>query len=391
MIAADQRRPVHVVYGGAHLFKADLCRKLGDLALRSLSTYAPDASALAEITGIPGDLAHAVYPRVVDKLRTEPIEDYRIDFEDGYGFRPDAEEDAHATAAAEETRKAMAGGQLPPFFGIRIKPLEEPLAPRALRTLRIYLQTVATLPERFVVTLPKIAAPEQVCTLLDALPSEASLELMVETPRAVLNLPQLVDAAAGRAVAAHFGPYDYMSSLGITAAHQKLTHPACDFARSIIQLRLAGTGLGLSDGPCTTLPIAPHRGDSLNSDQRSENAAVMRRAWKLHYDHVRRALEHGYYQSWDLHPAQLVTRYAAVYAFFHEGLREASARLRNFVGQAAQATRIGDVFDDAATAQGLRNHFLRALRCGAIAEADVPALTGLSAEQLRSATIFHGK
>jgi len=269
--------------------------------------------------------------------------------------------------------------------------LEEPLTARALRTLQIYLQGLATLPERFVVTLPKITTPEQVRALLDALPSEASIELMVETPQAVLNLPQLVEAAAGRAVAAHFGPYDYMSSLGITAAHQKLTHPACDFARSIIQLRLAGSGLGLSDGPTTTLPIAPHRGDKLTPDQRAENSAVIRRAWKLHYDRVRRALEHGYYQGWDLHPAQLVTRYAAVYAFFHEDLRAVSARLRNFVGQAAHATRIGDVFDDAATAQGLLNHFLRALRCGAIVEADVPALTGLSPEQLRSATVFHGK
>ena len=136
-----------------------------------------------------------------------------------------------------------------------------------------------------------------------------------------------------------------------------------DFARSMMQASLASTGLGLSDGPTTTLPIGSDR-------------AVVHRAWKMHYDHVRRALDNGFYQGWDLHPAQLVTRYAAVYAFFHETLEESSARLRNFVAKGAQATRIGDVFDDAATAQGLRNHFLRALDCGAITDAEILSLTG---------------
>jgi hypothetical protein len=48
----------------------------------------------------------------------------------------------------------------------------------------------------------------------------------------------------------------------------------------------------------------------------------------------------------------------------------------------AQATLVGDVFDDAATGQGLLNYFLRALNCGAITEEEVLA-TGLSVEEVR--------
>ena len=92
----------------------------------------------------------------------------------------------------------------------------------------------------------------------------------------------------------------------------------------------------------------------------------MHRAWRLHADDVRHSLVNGFYQGWDLHPAQLPTRYAAVYAFFLEGLDAASERLRNFVDKAAQATLVGDVFDDAATGQGLLNFFLRGINCGAI-------------------------
>ena len=384
MIEISGRRPVHVVYGGAHLFKAELCRKLGDAAGRALQAYAPDAAALAGALGMPEDIAAAVYPRVAAKLKDQPVEDYRIDFEDGYGVRSDAEEDAHAEAAAAETARAMDAGLLPPFFGIRIKPLEDALADRSLRTLRIYLDRAGPLPDTFAVTLPKITTAGQVRRLVAALRPGVRIELMIETPQSLLHLPELVEAAQGRAVAAHFGPYDYTASLGITAANQILTHPACDFARNTMQVALAGTGLALSDGPTTNLPIAPHRGEALTAAQAEENRAVVHRAWQLHYDNVRRALDHGYYQGWDLHPAQLVARYAAVYAFFQEGLAQASARLRHFLEKAAQATRIGHVFDDAATANGLLNHFLRALNCGAIPEGDIPALTGLTVAELRT-------
>ncbi len=387
---SGRRQPVHTVYGGAHLFKADLCRKMGAIAERTLAEFAPDAATLALAIGIPNHLADTVYQRVIEKLRREPVEDFRIDFEDGYGNRPDAEEDATADSAAEEVLKGLDARTLPPFLGIRIKCFSEELKGRSVRTLTRFLKALGPhVPEKFVVTLPKITVPEQVSALVDTLDQIGSgikMEMMVETPQSIFMLPQLVDAARGRCVAAHFGTYDYTASLGITAAHQHMLHPACDFARSMMQASLAGTGLWLSDGATNIMPVAPHRGSNLTPQQELENRTVVHRAWKLHHDHIRHSLDNAFYQGWDLHPAQLPTRYATVYSFFLESLDAASERLRNFISKAAQATLVGDVFDDAATGQGLLNYFLRAINCGAIPEADAPELTSLSLEELRSAS-----
>jgi citrate lyase beta subunit len=374
---SGRRQPVHVVYGGAHLFQATLCRKLGELAQRTLAEFAQD---FAEALDIPERLVDTVHERVVDKLKREPVEDFRIDFEDGFGNRPDAEEDAAAIAAAGEVARGMAEHLLPPFIGIRIKPLNEELKARSVRTLHLFLDkllagTGGRLPEQFVVTLPKITVPEQVralAAILERYPG-VRMEMMVETPQSIFMLPQLIAESRGLCVAAHFGTYDYTASLGITASNQHMLHPACDFARSMMQASLAGTGVWLSDGATNIMPIG-------------KDPAVIRRAWRLHYDHIRHSLDNAFYQGWDLHPAQLPTRYAAVYAFFLEGLESASERLRNFIAKAAQATLVGDVFDDAATGQGLLNYFLRAINCGAIPEADAPALTGLSLEELHSAS-----
>ena len=384
------RQPVHTVYGGAHLFQAGLCRKMGAIAERTLGEFAPDPATLALAIGIPSHLADTVYERVIEKLRREPVEDFRIDFEDGYGNRPDAEEDATADSAAQEVLKGLEAGTLPPFLGIRIKCFSEELKARSLRTLTRFLTALGPqVPEHFVVTLPKITVPEQVSALVDALDrlgSSIRMEMMVETPQSIFMLPQLVEAARGRCIAAHFGTYDYTASLGITAARQHMLHPACDFARQMMQASLAGTGLWLSDGATNIMPVPPNRGANLSPQQELENRTVVQRAWKLHHDHIRHSLDNAFYQGWDLHPAQLPTRFATVYSFFLEGLDAASERLRNFISKAAQATLVGDVFDDAATGQGLLNYFLRAINCGAIPEADARDLTGLSLEELRSAS-----
>jgi citrate lyase beta subunit len=436
-----RRQPVHTVYGGAHLFKADSARRLGALALRSIEQYAPDAFIFARAIGLPGAdelplslagdadlqkqlleqpeqvragqrsawMAHAIYSRVLEKLRREPVEDFRIDFEDGYGNRPDQEEDGHAASAASEVAAGLASGTLSPFIGIRIKPLTEELRERSIRTTDVFLSTLCEktsgrLPPNFVVTLPKVTIPEQVAALADifellekALGLEAGalrMELMIETTQSILNdrgessLPLLLRAARGRAVAAHFGTYDYTASCSITAAHQHMTHPACDFARHMMQVAFGGTGLWLSDGATNIMPVAPHRsttgGPALSQQQVDENASTVHRAWKLHYDHIQHSLVNAYYQGWDLHPAQLPTRYAAVYSFFLESLDAASERLSNFVEKAAKATLVGDVFDDAATGQGLLNYFLRAINCGALTEAEALQLSSLTLEELRS-------
>jgi citrate lyase beta subunit len=381
-----------VVYGGAHLFKAETAAKLGATALRVFQEHAPDSAALAAVLDLTPETASRVHARVTEKLQREPVEDFRLDFEDGYGNRPDAEEDGHAESAAAEVATGAKRGTLPPFIGIRIKNLGDELRERALRTTQLFLERLlkdndGQIPPNFVVTLPKITHSGQVSTLVDAFarietvyrlaPGTLRMELMVETPQTIFDergavaLPGLVKEGRGRIIAAHFGTYDYTASLGITASHQHMRHPACDFARSVMQVALAGTDVWLSDGATNVLPVGNDR-------------AAIHRAWRHHYDDIRHSLTNAFYQGWDLHPAQLVTRYAAVYAFFLQSLDAASERLRNFIGKAAQATLVGEVFDDAATGQGLLNFFLRALNCGAVREEEIGELTGLTLDELRS-------
>ncbi|MFQ5742172.1 MAG: phosphoenolpyruvate kinase [Acidobacteriota bacterium] len=403
------RQPVHTVYGGAHLFRFDTARRLGELAKAAMDTYAPDAVAFAEAIGLAADemMRQAIYQRVREKLEREAVEDFRIDFEDGYGTRPDDEEDACATEAAAQVARGMVERTLPPFIGIRIKPFSHQLYERGMRTLDIFLTrllegTKGRLPSNFVVTLPKVMAPEQVAVLAEFLEriegstnlqaGELKLELMIETPQSIIDadgrlaLPLLLAAARDRCIAAHFGVYDYTASCNITAQYQQMTHPACDFARHMMQVALAGTGIWLSDGATNVLPVAPHRispeGPQLSQRQWDENREAVHRAWRLHYEDVRHSLRHAYYQGWDLHPAQFPTRYAAVFSFFLEGLQSASERLRNFIEAAARATLAGGVFDDAATGQALLNFFLRGLNCGAISEEEA-VQTGLTLEELR--------
>ncbi|HET6341170.1 MAG TPA: phosphoenolpyruvate kinase [Gemmatimonadota bacterium] len=401
------RQPVHTVYGGADLFSADLARKLGDVALRTLRAYAPDPPTFADVVGLPEALAHTIHARVVEKLEREPVEDFRIDFEDGYGERSDEEEDRAAVDSAAQVARGLEAGTLPPFVGIRIKPLNARHLARGARTLDLFVTTLARetggrIPPGFVVTLPKVVLVEQVTALVDLFETlEAKLEihagtlrleLMIETPQSLIGpdgrvaLPGLVDAAQGRCAAAHFGVYDHTASLQITAAHQTLDHPACDFARHLMQTALNGTGVWLSDGATNVLPAPPHRareGASLSVDQERENREAVHRGWRLHADHVRHSLRHAFYQGWDLHPAQLPTRYATLYGFFLDGLDEMAGRLRHFLERAARATLSGDVFDDAATGQALLNHFLRGMNCGAITEEEAVS-TGLAIDELRT-------
>jgi citrate lyase beta subunit len=409
---AEDRQPVHTVYGGAHLFRSDSAQKLGALALAALDEYAPDAVTFAEALdlktqqGDSGPFAETIRARIVEKLRAEAVEDFRIDFEDGYGNRTDREEDGHARSAANEVAAGLAEGTLPPFIGIRIKPLSKELHARSLRTLDVFVTTMmrATkrrVPPNFVVTIPKLMSPGHVATVARACAAlerrltlragVLRLELMIETPQSILAadgssaLRALVAAGAGRVSGAHFGTYDYTALCGITASWQHMRHAACDFAKHMMQVGLAQTGVRLSDGATNILPKPPHRDTTdrpLDAQQRRENRDAVHHAWKTHFDDVQHSLVNGFYQGWDLHPAQLPTRYAALYQFFLSARPAATARLRNFVEKAAQATLVGDVFDDAATGQGLLNFFVRGLNCGAVTMAEARE-TGLSVEELQ--------
>ncbi|WP_394973106.1 DUF6986 family protein [uncultured Croceitalea sp.] len=430
----QDRQPVHTVYGGAHLFNSETPQNLGKVAIKSLLHYAPNCIAFAKAFQLKGyerlpddvdsqqqmisDLSgidyaelknheagfcYKIYNKVIVKLNAEPVEDFRIDFEDGFGNRSNAEEDQTAMNAAEEVAKGMQENTLSPFIGIRIKPFTEELKNRGLRTLDIFLTTLllktdGKLPDNFVVMLPKVTIPEQVTALVlflevlektFALPQNSlKMEIMVETTQAVMDaegtnpLLRFITASKGRCIATHFGTYDYTASNNITAKYQEMDHGVCDFAHYTTKVALSHTGIWLSDGATNTMPIGPHRGE-LSKEQEAENKMVVHRAWRKGYGHIRHSLYKGLYQGWDLNPAQLPMRYTAVFAFFLESYDDAVMRLKSFMETAARATLIGDTFDDAATGQGLLNYFLKGLNSGAISEEEVLA-TGLTLEEVRS-------
>jgi citrate lyase beta subunit len=433
------RQPVHTVYGGANLFTSDTCVKMGAVALKSLQTYAPNFAVMADVLQLPGFLelpssdkkveklvkklnnmsekkrrsepawlAYTIYNKIIKKLQTEPVEDFRIDFEDGFGNRPDKEEDETAVNAAKELAIGMKKKTISPFIGIRIKPFTEDLKERGVRTLDIFLttllkQTKGKLPPNFVVMLPKVTIPEQVTALVRLFeilehanglpPRTLKMETMVEATQIIMDdegrnpLMRIIRASEGRCIAAHFGTYDYTASCGITAKYQTMAHPVCDFAHHMTKVALGGTGIFLSDGATNVMPVAPNRGERLSKDQLKENSESVHNAWRIGYSHTMHSLINGFYQGWDLNPAQLPMRYAATYNFFLGGYDDAVYRLKTFVDRAAISTLTGDIFDDAATGQGLLNFFIKAINCGAITEKEALA-TGLTMEEIRSRSFY---
>ncbi|MFF7685818.1 DUF6986 family protein [Streptomyces syringium] len=376
------RQPVHTVYVPADALAADTVRSWGDRALAALDEHAPDAAAFAAILGLRDDLAEEVYERVRDKLSREPVEDLRVDFEDGYGLRPDAEEDAAAARAARLLAAAHADGTAAPYGGIRMKCMEAAVRDRGIRTLDIFLTALMEaggLPDGLLLTLPKVSCPEQVTAMaclaeefekahgLDA--GRIGFEIQIETTQAILGadgratVARLIDAARGRATSLHYGTFDYSAACQVAAAHQAPDHPVADHAKAVMQVAAAGTGVRLSDGSTNVLPVGP--------------AERVHDAWRLHHRLVRRSLARAYYQGWDMHPAQLPTRYAAVYAFYREGLDRAAARLVAYVGRAG-----GEVMDEPATARALSGFLLRGLDCGALDTEEVARLTGLTRADL---------
>ena len=345
------RQPVHTLYVPADLFGPGVLREYGRLVLNTVAEHGP----------LPFD--EEVTTRVLAKLAREPVEDLRIDFEDGYGVREDAEEDA----AARSTAKALAGTH-PAFFGLRCKSLEGLTRRRAIRTMDLFLEALGPPPPGFVITLPKVSAPEQVaamvvlCGRLEQAHGLAEgtlrFEVQIETPPAVLGadgtatVTKLISAAAGRLTGLHYGTYDYSASVGIAAEYQSLDHPAADHAKAVLQVAAAGTGVRLSDGSTNVLPV----GDT----------ASVRSAWELHARLVRRSLERGFYQGWDLHPAQLPTRYGATYTFFREAAPAALDRLGRYLSR-----RSAGILDEPATARAMARFLLRGLDCGALDESEV--------------------
>jgi citrate lyase beta subunit len=398
------RQPVHTVYVAADQFAAGTAAAYGAEALRLLDAHAPDGDALAAAIGLDNPplaaalgppsaavdataapdgraLATAVRDRVAAKLATEPVEDLRIDFEDGYGTRDDAEEDRDAARVAAEVAAAAAAGTLPPFAGLRVKSFADGLHLRSIRTLDMFLtgllERAGRLPDGLVITFPKVVAAGHVAAFAELLGRlEAALgladgrlhfEVQVETTQSILDpdgragLRGIAEAAGGRLTGAHFGVYDYTAACGLAPSEQRLTHPACDFARHVMQVALAGTGVRLSDGSTAAIPAG---GDT----------PAVHAAWRLHAAHVRHSLSHGFWQGWDLHPAQLPSRYAAVYAWHLDGFEPAAARVAAFnAGEPGP----GGVLDEPATIKALVGQLRRAVHCGAVPEAEALSRTGL--------------
>jgi citrate lyase beta subunit len=370
------RQPVHTVYVPGDVFTAGTVRSWGDQALAALDEHAPDAAALAAVLGLSDDLAGPVYDRVRAKLEREPIEDLRVDFEDGYGPRPDAEEDETAARAARLIAEAYRDGTAAPYMGIRMKCMEAPVRDRGIRTLDIFLTGLTEaggLPDGLVLTLPKVTYPEQVTAMVRLLeaferarglaPGRIGFEIQIETSQSILaadgtaTVARMIQAAEGRATGLHYGTFDYSACLGVSAAYQAGDHPAADHAKAIMQVAAAGTGVRVSDGSTNVLPVG--------------TTEQVHDAWRLHYGLTRRALSRAYYQGWDMHPGHIPTRYAAVFAFYREGFDRAAARLSRYAGRAG-----GDVMDEPATAKALSGYLLRGLDCGALDAAEVSAAAG---------------
>ncbi|MGO3717321.1 MAG: DUF6986 family protein [Glutamicibacter arilaitensis] len=375
------RQPVHTVYVPGDKYTADLPAAWGANALAT----AGDAAGLAELAA-KLNLAEPerLGELVAAKLASEPIEDLRLDFEDGYGNRPDAEEDAAVIAAADSVSAAVSAGKAPACIGIRFKCLEAPTRGRGIRTLDLFITRLlenGPLPEGLRLTLPKVTTVAQVEAMVHLAEQvervhglEAGrirFEVQVETPQVILAangthpVAQLIASGKGRVSSLHYGTYDYSASLGVAAGYQSMEHPVADFAKDVMQVAVAGTGVELSDGSTNIIPA----GDP-------ENIAA---AWELHARLVSRHLARGIYQGWDMHENHLVTRYLATFAFFREGLQAAGTRLRNYVHQISSA-----IMDEPATARALARYIHRGVACGAVTADEVTELAQITLPELEA-------
>ncbi|MBP2323733.1 citrate lyase beta subunit [Kibdelosporangium banguiense] len=361
------RQPVHTCYVPASKVGPTTPRDWGEQALAAMDEHGFDLSE--DLTG-----------RVKAKLAREPVEDLRIDFEDGYGAPVSEDDDARYAAGC--LVRWHAEGIAPFTSGLRIKSFDTPgLRDRGIRTLDIFLETLGDPPPGFVITFPKVTAAEQVEVFAELLAvfeqrlgrpdGSLKFEIQVETTQSIVDsdgrlaIPRFIAAGGPRVTGLHFGTYDYTAACGLGAGQQHLGHHACDFARHVMQVSAAGTGIRLSDGSSNVLPVG-------------ETPAVLA-AWRVHYGLVRRSLEHGFFQGWDMHPAQLVTRYAAVFGYYRESLAGDARRL------AAYATRAeSGLLDEPATAQALSASLLRSVDCGAATAEEITQATGLHLDVLRA-------
>ncbi|MEE8600704.1 DUF6986 family protein [Euzebya tangerina] len=366
----DRRQPVQVLYLPAHTVEAGTPRSAGRHALDLLDRH--DGAGFAAALGLD-HLSAAELDRVVQRVRTklehEPVEDLRVDFEDGYVGHGPGSEDADSVSAAVAVARMMADGSCPPFVGLRVKSFTDGLAARSVATLDRFVSTLldeaGRLPDGFVVTFPKIISVDHVHAFVEVLAAleqanglptgTLGFEAQIETTASVLGpdgrvaLRDIRAAGEGRLRAVHFGVFDYTAALGLPSTEQRLDHPACDFARHLMQVTFAGTEVRLSDGSTNVRPA-------------DDTTASVHAAWQVHAAHVRHSLAHGFWQGWDLHPSHLVSRYTTVFAHLLDGIAAVEARVRAW----EEGTAAGAVMDEPATLVVLRRRLDLARSTGAL-------------------------
>ncbi|MEU0544329.1 aldolase/citrate lyase family protein [Nocardia sp. NPDC005978] len=353
-------QPIHTAYVSAAEADAGLPGQWGAAAIELAAGH---GELLTELGG-----AQAL-ARTRTMLGARPIQDLRLDFEDGYGTRADEVEDRDAVRAGavlaalpEQVRSR----------GIRTKGLTPAEWGRSVRTLEKVLEGAGGVPPGFVFTLPKIRAAEQaeaavlLCQAMESahgLPERSlRFELQIESPQAVIaadgtaTVARAIALSAGRCTGLHYGTYDYSAACGIAPQFQSLEHPVADHAKAVMQAAAAQTGVWVCDGSTQVLPIG--------SD------VQVREALARHYRLVTRSLERGYYQGWDMGAGHLVTRWLATIAFYRSALEVAAPRIGRYLERSG-----GAVVDEPATAQALATVVLRGLDCGAIEADEVTALT----------------
>nr|WP_330166665.1 aldolase/citrate lyase family protein [Brevibacterium sp. CCUG 69071] len=397
----DARQPVHTVYVPGHDTSPTLPRDWGRQALDAVESNGGMVqlaerviiAARKEAGAVSGSIVPSLHQiareaemlaeAVTEKLRSEPIEDLRLDFEDGFGRQSDESEDRWVKQAARDAIAGLSEPAAPAFFGIRFKCMEEETRARGLRTLDLFISEVlaahGSWPSQLVLTLPKVSTVDQVRAMVLAcrsLEAEHHLgegtirfEVQVETPQLILGADGTVPVATalhageGRVTSLHYGTYDYSASMGVAAAYQAMDHPVADFAKNQMMLAVAGTGVHLSDGSTNILPVG--------------EPEEIQHAWSLHAGLVRRHLRRGIYQGWDMHPNQLPTRFLATFSFYREGGAKAAGRLRSYVFGEDSA-----VLDEPATAKAMARYLSRGLACGAHTEEFLTTRTNLSLGEL---------